>query len=102
MKPALLKIQDLQIHAGSNLLVHLPNLHLESGEMHGVVGESGSGKSITLFVIMGLISNQLKVSGSVQFEGVELVGLQDDVWQTLRGKRIGMVFKNPCRPSTPK
>jgi ABC-type glutathione transport system ATPase component len=102
MKPALLKIQDLQIHAGSNSLVHLPNLHLESGEMHGVVGESGSGKSITLFVIMGLISNQLKVSGSVQFEGVELVGLQDDVWQTLRGKRIGMVFQEPMSALNPQ
>jgi len=102
MKPALLKIQDLQIHAGSNLLVHLPNLHLESGEMHGVVGESGSGKSITLFVIMGLISNQLKVSGSVQFEGIELLGLQDDVWQTLRGKRIGMVFQEPMSALNPQ
>ena len=102
MKPALLKIQDLQIHAGSNLLVHLPNLHLESGEMHGVVGESGSGKSITLFVIMGLISNQLKVSGSVQFEGVELLGLQDDIWQTLRGKRIGMVFQEPMSALNPQ
>jgi peptide/nickel transport system ATP-binding protein len=102
MKPALLKIQDLQIHAGSNLLVHLPNLHLEPGEMHGVVGESGSGKSITLFVIMGLISNQLKVSGSVQFEGVELLGLQDDVWQTLRGKRIGMVFQEPMSALNPQ
>ena len=102
MKPALLKIQDLQIHAGSNSLVHLPNLQLESGEMHGVVGESGSGKSITLFVIMGLISNQLKVSGSVQFEGVELVGLQDDVWQTLRGKRIGMVFQEPMSALNPQ
>ena len=102
MKPALLKIQDLQIHAGSNLLVYLPNLHLESGEMHGVVGESGSGKSITLFVIMGLISNQLKVSGSVQFEGLELLGLQDDVWQTLRGKRIGMVFQEPMSALNPQ
>ncbi len=102
MKPALLKIQDLQIHAGSNSLVHLPNLQLESGEIHGVVGESGSGKSITLFVIMGLISNQLKVSGSVQFEGVELLGLQDDVWQTLRGKRIGMVFQEPMSALNPQ
>ncbi len=102
MKPALLKIQDLQIHAGSNSLVHLPNMQLESGEMHGVVGESGSGKSITLFVIMGLISNQLKVSGSVQFEGVELLGLQDDVWQTLRGKRIGMVFQEPMSALNPQ
>jgi ABC-type glutathione transport system ATPase component len=102
MKPALLKIQDLQIHAGSNSLVHLPNLQLESGEMHVMVGESGSGKSITLFVIMGLISNQLKVSGSVQFEGVELLGLQDDVWQTLRGKRIGMVFQEPMSALNPQ
>jgi len=54
MKPALLKIQDLQIHAGSNSLVHLPNLHLESGEMHGVVGESGSGKTTLLALLRGL------------------------------------------------
>jgi peptide/nickel transport system ATP-binding protein len=51
---------------------------------------------------MGLISNQLKVSGSVQFEGVELLGLQDDVWQTLRGKRIGMVFQEPMSALNPQ
>jgi peptide/nickel transport system ATP-binding protein len=38
----------------------------------------------------------------VQFEGVELVGLQDDVWQTLRGKRIGMVFQEPMSALNPQ
>ncbi|MBM3939080.1 MAG: ATP-binding cassette domain-containing protein, partial [Sphingomonadales bacterium] len=60
----LLSIRDLRIHAKEAPLLHLPHLSLMPGELQGVIGESGSGKSLTLFVVMGLISPQLTVSGS--------------------------------------
>lgn len=98
----LLKIEDLKIHSGKQLLLHLPSLSLNAGELHGIIGESGSGKSITLFVVIGLLSSQLKISGSVQFQGQELVGLSDVLLKRLRGKLIGMVFQEPMSALNPQ
>lgn len=100
--PALLTIQDLRIHAGSTSLVHLPLLELHAGELHGIIGESGSGKSLTLFTVLGLISPQLTVTGSVQFQGQELTTLSPKLWQTIRGKAIGMVFQEPMSALNPQ
>ncbi len=100
--PALLTIQDLRIHAGSTSLVHLPLLELHAGELHGIIGESGSGKSLTLFTVLGLISPQLNVTGSVQFQGQELTTLSPKLWQTIRGKAIGMVFQEPMSALNPQ
>lgn len=98
----LLSIQDLRIHAGQVPLLHLPQLTLRRGELHGVIGESGSGKSLTLFVVMGLISNQLTVSGSVTFQGKELIELGEKDWLKIRGKAIGMVFQEPMSALNPQ
>ena len=98
----LLSIQDLRIHAGQVPLLHLPQLTLRRGELHGVIGESGSGKSLTLFVVMGLISKQLTVSGSVMFQGKELIELGEKDWLKIRGKAIGMVFQEPMSALNPQ
>ena len=100
--PALLTIRDLRIHAGNNQLLHLPLLTLNEGELHGVIGESGSGKSLTLFVVLGLIAPQLKVQGSVVFQGKELINLSPNDWLSIRGKQIGMVFQEPMSALNPQ
>ena len=100
--PALLTIRDLRIHAGNNQLLHLPLLTLNEGELHGVIGESGSGKSLTLFVVLGLIAQQLKVQGSVVFQGKEIINLSPNDWLSIRGKQIGMVFQEPMSALNPQ
>ena len=100
--PALLTIRDLRIHAGNNQLLHLPLLTLNEGELHGVIGESGSGKSLTLFVVLGLIAPQLKVQGSVVFQGKEIINLSPNDWLSIRGKQIGMVFQEPMSALNPQ
>ena len=100
--PALLTIRDLRIHAGTNQLLHLPLLTLNEGELHGVIGESGSGKSLTLFVVLGLIAQQLKVQGSVVFQGKEIINLSPNDWLSIRGKQIGMVFQEPMSALNPQ
>lgn len=98
----LLNIRDLHIHAGERLLLHLSQLSVMPGELHGVIGESGSGKSLTLFVVMGLISSKLSVSGTVTFQGQELSLLDEKAWMKLRGKAVGMVFQEPMSALNPQ
>ncbi|MDO1583513.1 dipeptide ABC transporter ATP-binding protein [Rhizobium oryzicola] len=75
---------------------------LAQGEVLGLVGESGSGKSITGFSIIGLIDEPGRiVSGSVQLEGRELVGLPAHELRAIRGKTISMVFQDPMMTLNP-
>ena len=55
------------------------------GEVLGLVGESGSGKSVTGFSILGLIDAPGRIaSGSIRFEGQELVGAGEGTLRAIR------------------
>ena len=72
------------------------------GEIMGLVGESGSGKSVTGFSIIGLVDPPGEVvGGQVQFNGEDLVGLDDEQMQGLRGNRIAMIFQDPMMTLNP-
>jgi peptide/nickel transport system ATP-binding protein len=78
------------------------SLSLRPGEVLGLVGESGSGKSVTGYSILGLIDPPGRiVSGSVRFEGRELVGLPESELRALRGKRMAMIFQDPMMTLNP-
>src|SRR5256714_9286996 len=68
---------------------------LMTGEVLAVVGESGSGKSVTALAIMGLLPKTARVSGSIRYRGVELIGMPDREKSKLRGLEIAMVFQDP-------
>jgi peptide/nickel transport system ATP-binding protein len=71
------------------------------GETLGFVGESGCGKSVTALALMGLLPESAVVSGSIRFEGRELVGLPDADYCKLRGNRISMIFQEPMTALNP-
>ena len=73
------------------------------GEVLGIVGESGSGKSVTALSILGLLPDPpgRVASGSIRFEGREIVGLPRKALQALRGPSIGMVFQEPMTSLNP-
>src|SRR5205085_11931302 len=50
---------------------------LRPGEVLAVVGESGSGQSVTALAIMGLLPKTARISGSIRYRGVELIGMPD-------------------------
>ena len=74
---------------------------IERGQTLGLIGESGCGKSITALALMGLLPDSATVSGSLRFDGRELVGLPEHDWCRLRGNRLAMVFQEPMTALNP-
>ena len=75
----LLKVEDLTVtfesHEGDVAAVDKASFDLMPGETLCILGESGSGKSVTQMAVMGLLTTPpARISGSVRFRGVELVG----------------------------
>ena len=72
------------------------------GETLAVVGESGSGKSVSMLSVMGLLpSPPAEVSGSVHFDGRELLGMRREDLRRLRGNEMAMIFQDPMSSLNP-
>jgi microcin C transport system ATP-binding protein len=73
------------------------------GETVSLVGESGSGKSVTALSVLQLLPYPAAwhPSGSIRFEGQELVGASENVLQRVRGDRIAMIFQEPMTSLNP-
>ena len=97
----LLEIRDLAIaypdqHGGLNEVVKGVSLDIDKGQVLGLVGESGSGKSQTAFATLGVLPNEaVIVGGSIRFDGIELLGLNDAQMRPLRGKAIAYIPQEP-------
>ena len=74
---------------------------LKRGETLGIVGESGSGKSVSVQSIPGLLPKNAQRSGSILYEGRELIDLDTEALRQYRGKKIGMIFQEPGRSYDP-
>jgi peptide/nickel transport system ATP-binding protein len=92
---------DVATRRGLQRVVDRTSFSLDEGESLGVVGESGSGKTMTALALMGLMPEGARVSGSIRFEGRELVGLDEDGLRQLRGDRIAMIFQEPMTALNP-
>jgi len=76
---------------------------IKKGEVLGLVGESGSGKSVTALSVMQLHrkGSVSYPSGSILFDGEELVNAGEIFMQTLRGNDISMIFQEPMSALNP-
>ena len=101
----LLEVRDLSVtfasEAGPVRAVRSLSYTVNPGEVLGIVGESGSGKTVSSLAVMALLPRQARVSGSVRFDGQELVALPDRELSRLRGRRIAMIFQDPLSALTP-
>jgi peptide/nickel transport system ATP-binding protein len=78
------------------------DLAVANGATLGLVGESGCGKSVTSLAIMGLLSKQsAEVSGSIRFDGFDLLEAPDETLRDLRGNRLAMIFQEPMTSLNP-
>jgi len=102
----LLELADLHVEVGprrhSHLVVRGVSLSVGHAEMVGIVGESGSGKSLTALSILGLLPSGVRIrSGSIRFEGRELIGMPRRQLAAIRGRHIAMIFQDPMTSLNP-
>ncbi|MDX6500219.1 MAG: oligopeptide transport system ATP-binding protein [Blastocatellia bacterium] len=103
----LLSVKDLRTYFetedGTVKAVDGISFELKQGETLGIVGESGSGKSVANLSIMRLIPNPPGkiVSGSIMFDGRDVLKLSSREVRDIRGKRIAMIFQDPMTSLNP-
>ena len=102
----LVKIRDLQIDGIADevrsRIINNVDLDLHRGEVLGLIGESGAGKSTLGLAAMGFTRDGCEiVGGSVEFDGIDLVGATPDVRRQLLGKRIAYVAQSAAASFNP-
>jgi peptide/nickel transport system ATP-binding protein len=103
----LLSIRDLKTHfvsgRGPIRAVDGVSFDVRRGETFALLGESGCGKSMTALSIMQLLPQQAvgNVSGEVVLDGRDLLSLSEMAMQSVRGRRIAMIFQEPMTSLNP-
>ena len=103
----LLRVDDLvvrfQTHESTIYAVNGVSFELQAGATHGIVGESGSGKSVTSLALTRLLPRPAgRVErGAVQFDGRDLLALDETELRRVRGEDIAMVFQDPLTSLNP-
>jgi len=101
----LIEIRDLSVtfpsEAGTVRAVRNVSLDIRAGEVLGIVGESGSGKTVMSLSMIGLLAESATITGSINFNGVNLLSLDDNAMSKHRGKDIAMVFQDPLSALNP-
>jgi oligopeptide transport system ATP-binding protein len=101
----ILTVTDLNVrfalHQATVTAVNDLSFTLEPGETLAVVGESGSGKSQAFMSLMGLLAKNGTATGSVMFEGVNLLELSKPALNEYRGRDIAMIFQDPMTSLNP-
>ena len=96
----LLEVEDLKVHfeTDDGLVEAVDGISytVDRGETFGIVGESGSGKSVSSLTMLGLTrARNARISGTVRFDGKDLLGASEDDLRTIRGNDIAMIFQDP-------
>ena len=100
-----LQVKDLSVEFktddGLVLAVQNVSYTLHAHETLGIVGESGSGKTVTSMAILGLLPKKARITGEVLFRGRNLLTMSERERQTIRGRRIAMVFQDALAALNP-
>ncbi len=82
--------------------VETVTLAIQPGETLCIVGESGSGKSMIAHAVMGLLPKAVKpVAGAIRLAGRDILALEEEAMQEVRGREVGMIFQEPMTSLNP-
>ena len=102
---AVLQIQDLNVafsQDGRQVdAVRGISFEVARGEVVALVGESGSGKSVTAMSSVALLGANARVTGSIRYNGQQMVGATADLLQQVRGNEISFIFQEPMTSLNP-
>ncbi|MER7740110.1 ABC transporter ATP-binding protein [Streptomyces sp. NPDC096538] len=103
---AFLSVRDLKVHFSTEdgivKAVDGLSFDLERGKTLGIVGESGSGKSVTNLAVLGLHNRKkTAIDGSITLDGQELTTAGEKQLETLRGKKMAMIFQDALTALSP-
>jgi len=102
---SLLEVSNLKVRFetadGIVNAVNNVNFSVEEGKILAIVGESGSGKSQTVFAMTGLLDHNGSATGSVKFEGEEILNLTNKKLNKIRAEKIAMIFQDPMTSLNP-
>ena len=96
----LLEVDRLTVRFGSSTVVQDVSFHIGAGEKFALVGESGSGKSISALSVLRLVDDA-HTSGSIRFDGAELMTKTEREMRGIRGAQIAMIFQEPMTALNP-
>lgn len=85
-----------QLHA-----IRSTNWSVSQGETLVILGESGAGKSVSVHAVSGLLPSTAKITGSIKFEGEEILGSDEESLRKLRAEKIGVIFQDPLASLDP-
>lgn len=85
-----------QLHA-----IRSTNWSVSQGETLVILGESGAGKSVSVHAVSGLLPGTAKITGSINFEGEEILGSDEESLRKLRAEKIGVIFQDPLAALDP-
>lgn len=97
----LLRVDGLSVSYGRQDVVHDVGFELGRGKSIALIGESGSGKSTIARAVLRLLPNGAAASGTVQFEGQNLLALPERRFRPMRGRQIGFVPQDPGNALNP-
>ena len=102
---SLLEVSNLKVRFetadGEVNAVNNVNFSLDEGRILAIVGESGSGKSQTVFAMTGLLDHNGNATGSVKFQGEEILNLSNKELNKIRAEKIAMIFQDPMTSLNP-
>jgi oligopeptide/dipeptide ABC transporter ATP-binding protein len=103
----LLRVHDLRtyFHIGGAVARAVDGVSFEirAGETVGMVGESGCGKSVTALSLLRLVDppGRIEAGSRIEFEGRDVLSLDEEGVRQIRGNRIAMVFQEPMTALNP-